>query len=396
MSQVVSSGGRPFGRSMRAPVFYGLALGSTAPLALVAVFLPGVLGGLRASATLAGVVGAAAFLGPLLVWRRYAAEIASAGGLYAYVERAAGTNVARVHGAIWIVSYFLYLPSTVSQVAYAVLPSAYPAMGGLRPALELVIPAALVVGLAFWRLGLYAVTALVGVALVVVTVVVAAVELAHSGTGSAGIGLHVPAVTAGNGAAAASLLFVCASLPLYFGAELERATARTRRGLSVAFAVAAGALVVGALALVNLPPALLGGEVPGATAVGVFAGRGLADVVVLAAAASLLVLVLLEYVAITRLLTVMTPLRPRSSEAVVGGTFLLSCALSLLGPDGAYEQLLEPSLVALYLSLLVVFVVYPRWRARERRLDAADVVATALATALMLYGVLATLVPSAV
>jgi amino acid transporter len=40
------------------------------------------------------------------------AEIASSGGLYTFVERAAGRRVALAHGVAWILSYFLDLPFT--------------------------------------------------------------------------------------------------------------------------------------------------------------------------------------------------------------------------------------------------------------------------------------------
>ena len=44
----------------------------------------------------------------------YQREIASDGGLYAFIERAAGRRVALVQGGIWTISYFLYLAYTVT------------------------------------------------------------------------------------------------------------------------------------------------------------------------------------------------------------------------------------------------------------------------------------------
>ncbi|HTT88248.1 MAG TPA: hypothetical protein VMF65_01755 [Acidimicrobiales bacterium] len=76
--------------------------------------------------------------------------------------------------------------------------------------------------------------------------------------------------------------------------------------------------------------------------------------------------VLLEFVALTRLLPAMGVGQPRQAELGVGAAFVVSAALSLLGPDAAYERLLTPSVVALYLSQVVVFVVYPRFRGPAR------------------------------
>ena len=66
--------------------------------------------------------------------------------------------------------------------------------------------------------------------------------------------------------------------------------------------------------------------------------------------------------------------------------FVASGALSLLDPSAAYEKLLTPALIALYLSQVVVFAVYPRLRRREGGFNGADVFVAAAASALMLYG----------
>jgi hypothetical protein len=78
--------------------------------------------------------------------------------------------------------------------------------------------------------------------------------------------------------------------------------------------------------------------------------------------------------------------RPRQAELGVGAVFVAAAAASLAAPDAAYEKLLTPSLVALYLSQAVVFAVYPRFRQRQGKLNAMDLVVAAAALALMLYG----------
>jgi len=50
------------------------------------------------------------------------------------------------------------------------------------------------------------------------------------------------------------------------------------------------------------------------------------------------------------------------------------------------EGLLTPALVTLYLSLVIVFVVYPRSRNREGKLGVADLFVAVAASELMPYG----------
>jgi len=89
---------------------------------------------------LVALLAIAAFTLPIALWRRYAGEISSSGGLYAFVEAAAGTRVARVQGTVWAVSYFLYMPYTVAFVVYDLLPVAFPRIDPYRAPLELGIP----------------------------------------------------------------------------------------------------------------------------------------------------------------------------------------------------------------------------------------------------------------
>jgi hypothetical protein len=66
--------------------------------------------------------------------------------------------------------------------------------------------------------------------------------------------------------------------------------------------------------------------------------------------------------------------------------FVAIDVVSLAAPEEIYERLLKPSLVALFLSQALVFLAYPRFRARHGRLGAADVVAAAGATAVVGWG----------
>ena len=61
--------------------------------------------------------------------------------------------------------------------------------------------------------------------------------------------------------------------------------------------------------------------------------------------------------------------------------FVALDALSLIDPEWFDENVLRPSLVALYLSQLIVFAVYPLYRRRP-----LDVALAAIAFAVMAWG----------
>ena len=71
---------------------------------------------------------------------RYSREIAGPGGLYGFVEAAAGQRVARVQGALWVFSYALYLIYTTAYVVYDVLPAVSPRFNSYRSTLEVLLP----------------------------------------------------------------------------------------------------------------------------------------------------------------------------------------------------------------------------------------------------------------
>jgi amino acid transporter len=377
-------------------VFYGLVVGSVAPLALLSLFIPNGIVGIGRSSLLTVIAGVVVAGVPVLIWRRYAAQIASSGGLYSFVERSAGTKIARLHGLVWVVSYFLYLPSTVAQVFYGMLPATFPGMRSYRPILEVGIPVLMVVGLVMWRTALLSLTAVAALLCLLLAGVLAVVATSHTGAATSDLALDVPATTFSRTAGSVSLLFVCSSLPLYFGGELRKPKRHTSRGLPIAYAAGGVACLAAALSFDRLPISFLKGVVPGSQLATVFSGASLARLVALGTAVSLLTLVLLEFVALTRLLAAMFPLRPRAAELLVGGVFIASSAATLASPEAAYEQLLRPSLVALYLSLLIVFLVYPRFRRSMGPVRRGSGLApAAVASLLMLYGLLSAVAPSA-
>src|SRR3989440_2056315 len=161
-------------------LFVGFAIESIGgPLAL-ANFLPATAGAEAIGS--AGVVVAlavAVFAAPLTLWLVYSRRVVSPGGLTAFVDAAAGRPAALVHGWIWSLAYFLYLPYTITFVVYDVLPPVFPGIVPYRWVLELFFPVAIVVlVLAPLRLALVSLL-VVGLAQLVLLLVLGGVTLAN-------------------------------------------------------------------------------------------------------------------------------------------------------------------------------------------------------------------------
>ena len=355
------------------------------PLALVALYVPGAVSATR-SLGLVGVLAAGLFVVPLAIWFRFSSHVASSGGLFSFVEAAAGRPLALVQGGIWIVSYFLYLPYTVAYIVYDLLPVVFPGIGGLRPALEIVLPLA-VVGLALLpvRTALLAVgsLAVLQLALLVALFVVGA---AHLGLAAGAFAAHGSTSSLAAGTANASLLYVCTSLPLYLGGEVAGGTTVVRKGLVAGFGISAVFVVVGALVWMRAGASLLANPIPGVALARAASGHGFAVLVGLGVSASVGGVLVAEYFALSRLLHSVTGRTIRQTTKLVAAGFVVSSLLSLIDPQAFYDDLLKPSLVALWVSQLLVFVVYPRFAWLERRLGPGAVILAAGASALMGYG----------
>ncbi|HEY4412812.1 MAG TPA: hypothetical protein VGN06_07425, partial [Gaiellaceae bacterium] len=328
------------------------------PLALI-TFLPGVAGAGDTSAGLVVALALVVFAAPLAIWLAFSKRIASAGGLSAFVGAAAGRPAAVAHGWIWAFAYFLYLPYTITFVVYDLLPPVFPGVHAYRAALELVIPAAIV---AFVFLPIRPVLSALGVlgaAQVVVLLVIAGFELSHAGAHFAS---HPTVDSTGRATGGAALLFVCASLPLYFGGEAAGGSRTMRRVLAVSVAVVGAAFLLAAIPLGGVPESLRDSAVPGAAIAQAYSGRSLAVVVGILTAGGTLALVVAEYLALARLLRWLHAIPLKTSYAWIAVPFLGLDAISLASPDRFYNDLLKPSLGALFVSQLVVFLVFPRFR----------------------------------
>ena len=372
------------------PLLYaGFAVASIGgPAALAVLLLPAALGSTVASAGLIALAGGLLALLPVAVWCAYSRRVVSDGGLYAFVEAAAGRRVARIQGAIWTISYLLYLPYTITYVVYDVLPAGFPGITPYRGWLEVALPVALVVGLVAAERAVLWLTAAVGLVQLVVVAVLAAAVAGHAGAPDSALVAHGAARPLVEGGVNVGLLFVCGSLPLFLAGEVTGGGRTVRRTL-IGSTVAVGAVTVAAaVPLAAYSGADLGAlAAPGYTIALEARGAGLADAVLVAAAVGTLGLVVAEFVAVTRICRAAIGLPVAHGRRLVGAAFVAADVVSLADPSRFYDWLLRPSLVCLFASQLIVFAVYPRFaRLHLPGRAAAHWAAAGGAGAMMLWG----------
>lgn len=359
-----------FGASAARPIapwqFTAVAVASFGgPLALAALVAPGVITGpATASAGLAMVAAVVVFGGSLAVWLGYARRVSGPGGLTAYVEAAAGRRLALVQAAIWIVSYALYVIYTTEQVVYELLPAVIPGERRDETLLALLLPVALVAVMIAGRRVTLAVLAVIAVGQVALAGVLDGVTLAHVATPTSSFGTGAGTGPLAGAGAQTALLYICGSLPLFLSGELARPARTVRRGLIGAYLLTA-VLVVLAVAPLAALPGVAGTALPGVTVVTRFAGVGWGRAVGIGVAASTAGVMLCEYLALSRLVQALGSLRPRPVALGLGALFLVAAPLMLINPIGLYDALAIPSFVALWLSQLIVFAVYPMFVRRR-------------------------------
>jgi amino acid transporter len=364
------------------------------PLALAALYAPAGLGRASAAAGLAMAGAVALFAVPLVIWLRYARRVNGAGGLYSFVEAAAGRRVALVQAGLWIVSYLLYLLYTTAQIVYDTLPAVLPAERRYQPVLEIAIPVALAGVMLAGRRAALLVTGALAAGQIVIAAALDGVTLAHLPVPVSSFAASAPAGSLASAAGQTSLLYICGSLPLFLGGELAHPARTIRRGLTTAWLVTA-VVVTAAVAPLAAAPAFTRAPIPGMAVAERFAGHGFAVAVGLGVAVSVGGVMLAEYFALSRLVSTVTSWRLRPVILALGAALVLSAPVTLINPDRIYSFLIKPSLVALWLSQLIVFAVYPRFarRQHDRRLPAWAL--TVVATAFALYGLWVTIQHSA-
>ena len=124
-------------------------------------------------------------------------------------------------------------------------------------------------------------------------------------------------------------------------------------------------------------------------------GSTAAVAVGLGVAASVVGVMVLEYVAVTRLAHAVTGRSTQTVARWLAVPLVLSGPISLINPNAFYDDLLKPSLVALWLSQLIVMAVYPLYAGARGRLRPAHIVMGAAGSAVMLFGLWTTLSGSA-
>lgn len=346
--------------------FAGFAVASLGgPLALAALAAPGLAADAADSAGLAMIAAAVVFGLPLAIWLRYSREINGSGGLYAFVEAAAGRRVALVQAAIWTFSYLLYIVYTTIQIVYDLLPAVVPGVSRYQTVLALAIPVAIAGVMIAGRAVALIAIGLIAAGQLALAGILDGVTLAHVSTPLSSFGTGAPAGSLAKAGAQTSLLYICGSLPLFLGGELATPARTIGRGLGGAFVLTAG-LVVLAVAPLAAAPGLLNTDVPGVRVVEQFAGSGLAEAIGIGVAVSTAGVILCEYFALTRLAHAIGRWPMRRIAVAVGAVAVLAAPVTLIDPSGFYDTLLQPSLVALWLSQLIVFAVYPLFAARQR------------------------------
>jgi hypothetical protein len=220
--------------------------------------------------------------------------------------------------------------------------------------------------------------------------VLGGVTLTHLATPVSSFGASAPAGALATSTGQTALLFICGSLPLFLGGELARPARTIRRGLTTVYLVT-GALIVAAVAPLAADPAITRAPIPGMAVAERFAGHGFAVTVGVGVAVSVAGVMLVEYLALSRLVGAMTPWPMRRVIIAIGAVVVLAAPVTLINPERIYSDLLTPSLVALWLSQLMVFAVYPRFAARQHDRPLPAWALTVAATAFTVYGLWATL-----
>lgn len=329
------------------------------------------------------LAGAAAFTSLIAIWLRFSHDVAGPGGLAAFVEAAAGRRAALVQATVWTGSYALYLLYTGVYIVYDLLPIAVPGMTGARPTLAIVLPIAIGLLLVAGRLPLVAVIGLIAVAQVVLAVALDAVSVGHAAT--------APAFTAAaetgqatKASAAVGGLFICGSLPLFLGGDLRDPRRNFARILPAAFVVTVAVTLLAVYPYAR-HPSYTHAAIPGMTVVDNESSHWLAVAVGLGVAASVAGLMLIEGLALTRLVNAMTGLSPRRVAFGLTVALAIAAPISLIDPDRFYDELLRPSLILLWVAQLIVVLVFPRFVVRRGLSRARWLPVTAVAAATVGY-----------
>ncbi len=375
--------------------FAGVAIASLGgPLALAALIVPSVMEDAISSAGLATIVSAVVFLAPLAIWLRYVGYLhggadrtrpGAAGGLYTFVQEAAGRRVALAQAAVWTLSYLLYIVYTTIQIVYELLPQVLPGEARYQTVLALVIPVTIAATMIAGRTTALVVIGAVAISQLVLGGILDAVTVRHLSFPLSSFAASASGGSLAQASAKTSLLYICAGLPLFLGGELAAPARTTGRVLIGAYLVTI-VIIVLAVAPLAAAPGLARTDVPGVELVAQFASTGLARAIGIGVAVSIGGVILCEYLALTRLLAAVGGWATRPTSLAVGVIVVVAAPITLIDPDGIYDALARVSLTALWISQLIVFVVFPRFAARRGLRPGPAWALSAVATALAGYG----------
>ena len=370
-------------------LFVGFAISSLGgPLALVTVAGPDAVGA-RAlhSIGLVILLGALLFAAPVAVWCFYLRRSATDGGLFTFTEIAAGRSVALVQGWVWLVSYVLYLVYTVTQVVYDLLAPSFPALTRHRGQLLVLLPLLMVAGLLLAERLMFVLLAISAVAQIALLAILTWVVWRGAGVHFSSFAPHGHTGSLARGVANTALLFTCSSLPLFLAGSVVGGAVTARKTLigsvaGVAILAAAAAFSLSALAATQLASL----EFPGRTVAELYSGSTLADAVAIVSVASVLGLIVAEFIAITRVGHAMFHIPVKRVAQVTAVLFVAGDIISLIDPDTIYDDMITPSLTALYISQAIVFACFPLLLRKEGKRRPFQVALAVVATGLMLFG----------
>ena len=255
----------------------------------------------------------------------------------------------------------------------------------MSTALALLIPVALAGVMIAGRGAALLVLGVIAAGQVALAGVLDGVAIGHLSTPLSTFAAGAPSGSLAKASAQSSLLYICGSLPLFLGGELATPAKTIRRGLIAAYGLAA-LVVLLAVAPLAAAPGLTRTAIPGVSLAQEFGGPSLAEAIGIGVAVSIAGVILCEYLALTRLVHAIGGWRMRPVTIAIGAVMVLAAPITLIDPQGFYSTLLEPSLIALWLSQLIVFAVYPSFaRKHGNRLAPAWALA-AVAVGLALYG----------
>ena len=215
---------------------------------------------------------------------------------------------------MWAFSYLLYVVYTTAQIVYDLLPAVLPGERRYQTVLEVAIPVVLAGVMIAGRRVALLVIGLIAAGQLALAAALSGVTLANVSTPASSFGASAPAGSLAIAGGQTALLYICGSLPFFLGGELGgnlRQQFRTmRRGVLGAY-LATAVVIIAAVAPLAADPALAGSEIPGMAVAERFVGHDFAVTVGIGVAVSTAAVILVEYLALSRLTVAVTawPLR---------------------------------------------------------------------------------------